>query len=659
MKKKYTFNINCFNTELWDSGSKALIKKYNISGRAVRNYFSTLLTILFVFCSLGMTAATFYVSPGGSDITGDGSESKPWKTLARACNSATISGSLIHVNAGTYNEMVRANLAVGVSIEGEGIDVTIINYTYIASNSSDGVIRLNSGTSTMGNQSISNLTVSGSNHISTRGICINYRNNVIIHHCKIKDFYASAIFFRGSTKAWDIRPNPYCTGNGINNCIIDNSATRSSGESASVRINGQTNFELNNSTFTQTGRAIGQNGNILGGEWNTNLKIHHCTFTKPDDEGSAWNFFYELWHWTGGGEIYNNDFFGAATTDIVDVEKSTYDYGLKIYNNKFIVKNNIPIWTTHAIQGINLELRRYLQDIYVYDNYFKNHPNGIWIDVTINEGEGYSSCEIKNLYIYRNLFENIGITGNGGGYGIQINGYGTNSNMTFDNIQITNNTIATKVLPKPWDGVKWDIGGVTKNVIVRNNIIKGFSGRPFLMSVGIPGAKVDNFSLENNLYFDNGTNSSNFSGINVTNLVDQNNITGNPLFVSATDYNLQANSPAVDRGMDIGVTYLGNGPDIGAFESVYSADINTGIDIAENNKSIKIYPTPVDDRLIIEVEGNSGILGFEILRSTGQVVSKGTFMGKAVVQTNNFSPGIYLLKLENGKPFVFKKIVKI
>jgi hypothetical protein len=31
---------------------------------------------------------------------------------------------------------------------------------------------------------------------------------------------------------------------------------------------------------------------------------------------------------------------------------------------------------------------------------------------------------------------------------------------------------------------------------------------------------------------------------------------------------------------------------------------------------------------------------------------------KTVVQTTDFSPGVYLIKIENGKTFEFKKIVK-
>ena len=86
--------------------------------------------------------------------------------------------------------------------------------------------------------------------------------------------------------------------------------------------------------------------------------------------------------------------------------------------------------------------------------------------------------------------------------------------------------------------------------------------------------------------------------------------------------------------------------------------ILTGIEVAENNKTIKVYPNPVSNELIIEIEGNNGKLNFEILNAIGQVVFKGNLVGKTTVQTSNFAPGVYLIKLENGKTFEFKKIIK-
>ena len=67
----------------------------------------------------------------------------------------------------------------------------------------------------------------------------------------------------------------------------------------------------------------------------------------------------------------------------------------------------------------------------------------------------------------------------------------------------------------------------------------------------------------------------------------------------------------------------------------------------------------MSDELIIEIEGNNKKLSFEILNSIGQIVFKGSLSEKTVVQTTEFAPGIYLLKLQNDSSFEFKKISKV
>ncbi len=85
--------------------------------------------------------------------------------------------------------------------------------------------------------------------------------------------------------------------------------------------------------------------------------------------------------------------------------------------------------------------------------------------------------------------------------------------------------------------------------------------------------------------------------------------------------------------------------------------IKTGtVDLSMNG--LKAYPNPVANELIIELEGNNRVIGFEILNVMGQTVYKGELINKTTVQTNYFVPGVYLIKLENGKTFEIKKIIK-
>ncbi len=85
---------------------------------------------------------------------------------------------------------------------------------------------------------------------------------------------------------------------------------------------------------------------------------------------------------------------------------------------------------------------------------------------------------------------------------------------------------------------------------------------------------------------------------------------------------------------------------------------NSGIESIVENKTIKVYPNPVSNELIIEIEGNKETISFEIYNSIGQNIFNGNLKEKTIIQTANFPSGVYLIKLENGKSFEFKKILK-
>ncbi len=55
-------------------------------------------------------AADIFVSPTGSDVTGDGSPAAPFRTIQRAVDEAQPSGDRVRVLPGTYNECVNAAL---------------------------------------------------------------------------------------------------------------------------------------------------------------------------------------------------------------------------------------------------------------------------------------------------------------------------------------------------------------------------------------------------------------------------------------------------------------------------------------------------------------------------------------------------------------------
>ena len=64
------------------------------------------------------------------------------------------------------------------------------------------------------------------------------------------------------------------------------------------------------------------------------------------------------------------------------------------------------------------------------------------------------------------------------------------------------------------------------------------------------------------------------------------------------------------------------------------------------------------NELHIENKGKKEKLFFEILNSMGQVVFNDHLIEKTIVQTTDWAPGIYLLKLKAASAVELKKIVK-
>jgi len=198
----------------------------------------------------------------------------------------------------------------------------------------------------------------------------------------------------------------------------------------------------------------------------------------------------------------------------------------------------------------------------------------------------------------------------------------------------------------------------------------------------------DNYPVGSSTYTAAGTYTDILTATNGCDSTVTTNLTVNPLpslAVAATDTNVCVYSSAVSLiAIPAGGTWSGAGiigstfsPAIaGAGTTIityaYSdgnacsntaniamlIDLCTGINKFKNNTSFTVYPNPVSDELIIEFQGNKNNTGFEIVNPIGQVIFNGNLLEKTLVQTSNFAPGVYLIKLKNGKSYEFKKIIK-
>lgn len=77
-----------------------------------------------------------------------------------------------------------------------------------------------------------------------------------------------------------------------------------------------------------------------------------------------------------------------------------------------------------------------------------------------------------------------------------------------------------------------------------------------------------------------------------------------------------------------------------------------------SDANLKLFPNPVTNELILEIEDNFERFNFQIINATGQAVYKGSVIDKMAVQTGSFAPGLYLLRFDNNTNFEFKKIIK-
>ena len=536
--------------------------------------------IIFLFINITLSGATYYISPGGSDSNA-GSSSAPWKTLAYACSKATASGDIIHVNAGSYVETNQCFLAVGVSIEGNGVTSHIISEVVFTRSGdlSGAAITLSSASEgTNGNQHISGIWLDGnyfagnstsSSASGNDGIFVQRRSNVKIFNCTISGFYLNGIALHGSTIY--AKPSTYATNNEIYNCIITDNGNEDTtwGGGGNIEIGGQGDGTLiHDNTISATGRQDHGlvNGNNLSGSYhNKGIKFYNNILNKREQE-SVWSFQIEMWNTDGGFEVYNNEFHGGDTD--IDIAgawnvKGTYDYSWYIHDNLFTGDYTI---SNNRKTGIDIE-NVLVQDVWIYRNHFYQKPSPF----NITNGTSPNSV-IERIYFAYNIMEACGY-GVAGSYNV-INNFNIASDMTVSNFYFYNNVIIGRA-DAYYTGFNIDNRGKANNFYFKNNIIVNFL-HPAQAWLNVNNAgTMSGLYVNNNILYNNSNNSDPiFTGNSVSTYEFLNNQKVNPLFVSSTDFHLQASSPAIGKGLTLaGLTtdYEGKTlnipPSIGAYES--------------------------------------------------------------------------------------------
>ena len=437
-----------------------------------------LLSVLLFFLPFILFATTFYISPNGNDLNGNGSINNPWHSLFKATSTVTNPGSIIHIMAGTYIEIQQSSLAVGVSIEGEGIN-SIIKSSLNADWTE--ILSLKSALEgTNGNQHVSYLKFDGQNLSTYWCIQIVGRSNVEIHHITMVDFKASGIFFDGRTDNKLLAPLIYSKGNSfhdnfVHNCAAYNLSTGEYGRGA-LNIGGQKDMFVYNNTITQTERPDGYNGwpikYSLNGH-NKGLKIYNNIITKIPFAGSyggdhGWDFSIELWHCEGGLEIYGNTIQGAL--DLVHVAKNGLPFGAWIHDNKI----SQPSLNQHYETGILFE--KGVESALVENNTVDKCSSGLEVFCEYYPDNGLGEPDnpynpVINLVIRNNRFTHISVNK---GFGIHI-ASGPKIIADMHDVYIYNNTITCDSIGKPYWGISIQEILKLTNLQIHHNTIRNFT----------------------------------------------------------------------------------------------------------------------------------------------------------------------------------------
>ena len=536
----------------------------------VRKYVHSIFCIACAcIFTLSAQADTFYVSTSGND-SNDGSQARPWRTIRKAANTVPAGSHTIVLAAGTYDEK-SADLKPGVSLQGAGVDKTIISIDTWLWN--EGALRLISNEMTSGNQFLKGFTLDGKNHNGWSGVQIINRSDITITEVKIQYFFDNAV--------------------GI---------TADHGTTAR-------NIEIGNFEIRESSRESGNSsqGNITTRGNMDNLQIHdgaiyHQTNVPvgPWGEKSSGYAIKCFASWTGSGFNNTDLVSNSKIYNIRDVGKSGAAWGNNVPNLGFefwyIGASEVEIYNCDMTTQISLEhdestpYAKGKYSFWVHDNRFKV-ATGPSIELTVS-----NSVIEKNVFDYR---DNVNAWNVMGEYNQKPKG-GSNIHVRRNYFILGDNS-----------PIIWALNNASDGIFFYNNTITG-SGEyvfPPIFQMRAPhsGRTSNNMQVLNNV-FDVGTNNTidyciYDNGVGQpSNVVLRNNhhsksfksipngasVSGNKQGVTAIkrsgDFPLPymesvPNGALIDAGTadlpnaPIPMSFSGNAPDIGAFESGQAASV--------------------------------------------------------------------------------------
>ena len=296
-----------------------------------------------------------YISPSGSDGTGDGTQASPWQTIGYALSMAGT-GDTVCLGAGTYDITSPIELPPCVSLEGVGEDTVLTSSALTEEmGGQNAILRLvsetdDNGTKTDGNQHVSHIRFDGAG-TATQAIEIQNRCNVAVHDCVIVNFVHVGVGWRATDQGDGTPPAEYVTGGRFyNNYMKDNSFYG----------------------FDAWGAIYGRGALFCGGlkdfEICGNTIIEDCRTGIGGVRGVPVKFWYYT-GWMLGCKIHDNVIkrLGSPTFSTDDVSwafaiESAYHSGMEIYNNEFVGAVDLNASLCGSYDGVEYEYATWMHD---------------------------------------------------------------------------------------------------------------------------------------------------------------------------------------------------------------------------------------------------------------------------------------------------------
>ncbi len=470
--------------------------------------------------------STYYVSEIGVDSAShDGlSWQTAWHSLAYASDRVPTGNNTIHLGSGKFVATQTARPKSGITIAGMGDSGESATQIIASPNWQLAAVpnETNSGLSEylIAVQDAQNITIqdlvlaSEPQHRITGALYASDAENVTIHDVIVRDFRWAGLSIERSN------------GLGIYNNRIENASTEKfKFQNGLIRTRFIKNSDIHHNTIVST---IGSGYGYKGGG-HENVQIHHNSFKL--DRGFAIESAHEN---EFGVEISYNSINQTISIPKGGQSKNPNDEG---YEYTFWIHHNL-LTNSYAIEGPRNHLKIDHNYIHIEDtggNVYTQHggrnDGPVWIHNNVIENVDRGLIWVnqgvaKNIFIYNNTvtFANAGDR--------------TGAILSAPNRSNRNNNIS--------------------NWVARNNVFIAPNSQPRKL-FRESGADSD-ITVTNNVM------------VNVTDVPSGNYANVEPRFRQEGDHPWpfylpsNSNSPLVDKGVDVGLPFLGTAPDIGAYE---------------------------------------------------------------------------------------------